>query len=458
MYGWLGRLTAASAALIFLAVPARAQQDAEPERVTVYRGAQVLDIASGVWRGLSIVVRGERIEALSAPDAAAPAGAETVDMAGRWAIPGLIDTHVHVTIAEDETAMRRELARNLYGGVTAVRDMIGDTRIIGHFARNARLGELAAPDIYYAALAAGPSFFADRRMAAEALGETPGAVPWMRAVTAETDLVELVAMMRGTGASGIKIYANLSPALFAALAAEAHRQGLPVWSHGAVFPTTPMEQVAAGADTLSHVCMLAYQTLTPPPASYAYADRGPLDEARLMGPPLPEMAALWAAMARRGVVLDTTAWVYPTIERLRVQLAAQGVPEAHLPPIYCSSRLARHLMVQAARAGVLLSTGTDAPGLADDAWPALFEEMLLMREGSRIAPIEILRAATVNGARAIGDEEQSGTIAPGALANIAFLTEDPLAVAANLRTVELTVKRGRQYWRRDFNAIPPPRP
>ncbi|MBC7987095.1 MAG: amidohydrolase family protein, partial [Sphingomonadaceae bacterium] len=394
------------------------------------------------------------IEALAARGAAAPEGAEIVDVGGRYAIPGLIDTHVHVTIQPDEAAMRAEMERNLYGGVTAVRDMIGDARIIAHFARNARLGELASPDIYFAGLAAGPGFFADDRMTYEALGATPGAVPWMRAVTPQTNLTELVAMMRGAGASGVKIYANLSPEIVRALTAEARRQGLPVWAHGAIFPTTPLQAVEAGADTLSHVCMLAYQTLTPPPASYDYADRGPLDEARLMGDPVPEMAALWAAMRERGVVLDTTAWVYRTIERMRAEMtaaAAPGEPE-FLPPIYCSSRLAEHLMGQASRAGVLLSAGTDAPAIAGDPWPGIFEELMLMRDSAGIAPIAVLRAATVNGARAIGGDEQSGTIAVGALANFALLTEDPLAERANLRTVELTVKRGRRYWRRDYIA------
>ena len=400
-------------------------------------------------------MRGERIEALLGEGAALPAGAVIVDMRGHYAIPGLIDVHQHITINPSLAAMQRELSRAVHGGVTAVRDMAGDARILAYLAREARLGEIPAPDIHFAGLVAGPSFFADGRMADEALGATPGAVPWMRAATAETDLAELVAAMRGTGASGMKIYANLPPALVRALIAEAHRQHFPIWAHGAVFPTTPLEAVEAGADTISHVCMLAYQVQTPPPASYDYADRPALDEARLMAEaPPPEMAELYAAMRTRGTLLDTTLWVYRTIERLRVEMtqAAAPNPPPFLPPIYCTSRLAEHLAGQAARAGVALAAGTDAPALEADPWPGLFEELALLRDHARVPAIEVLRAATVNAAHALGQSGEMGVIAADRLANIAFLTADPLARGANLRTVALTVKRGRQYWRRDFDS------
>jgi imidazolonepropionase-like amidohydrolase len=461
----MGKFGAAALAFVSLLLTGPAAALAQPAETaappTAYAGAQYLDVVAGRWRWGTILVRGERIEALPGDGAALPAGTVVVDMRGHYAIPGLIDVHLHISISPSPAAMQRELSRAVHGGVTAVRDMAGDARILAFLARAARLGEIPAPDIYFAALVAGPSFFTDGRMADEALGATPGAVPWMRAVTAETDLAELVAAMRGTGASGMKVYANLRPELVRALIAEAHRQNFPIWAHGAIFPTTPLDAVEAGADTISHVCMLAYQTQTPPPASYDYADRPALDEARLMAEaPTPEMAALYAAMRERGTLLDTTLWVYRTIERLRAEMTAAAAPNPppFLPPIYCSSRLAEHLAGQAARAGVALAAGTDSPGLAADSWPGLFEELVLLRDQSRVAPIEVLRAATVNAARALGQSGEMGVIAPGRLANIAFLTADPLASGANLRTVALTVKRGRQYWRRDFDPRPPPAP
>jgi hypothetical protein len=66
-----------------------------------------------------------------------------------------------------------------------------------------------------------------------------GEAPWAQAIDESTDLPLAIARARGTGAVALKIYANLPPALVSRLAAEAHRQGLRVWAHGAVFPTTP---------------------------------------------------------------------------------------------------------------------------------------------------------------------------------------------------------------------------
>ena len=53
-------------------------------------------------------------------------------------------------------------------------------------------------------------------------------------------------------------------------------------------------------------------------------------------------------------------------------------------------------------------------------------------------------------------EGDIGTLAPGKQANIVFLREDPLAGPESLRSVELTVKRGTLYYRRDFVLGAPP--
>lgn len=263
---------------------AAAQPAGELPPVTAYRGAALLDIASGVWRrGRTLLVEGEHIAAIQPDAAPLPEGAELVDMTGRYAIPGLIDVHQHYATGLDEERTMALARRAIFGGVVAVRDMAGDARILARLARDARLGLIASPDIFYAALMAGPSFLADNRVEASREGVEGNVVPWLQPVTPETDLAIAVAMARGTGASGIKIYANLAPDLVAAIIAEAHRQGIPVWAHGAIFPTTPLEAVTAGADTISHVCMLAYQIQHPPPVSYDYGDRPALNEAALMG-------------------------------------------------------------------------------------------------------------------------------------------------------------------------------
>src|SRR3954468_11447427 len=211
----------------------------EPPRVgtrTVYRHAALIDGTGAPLRpDMAVVTDGERIAA-AVPDkalgAAQLAGARQVDLSGLFLLPGLIGSHQHLATPPDRPAAEASLRRDVYSGVTAIRDMADDLRQVGDLARAAHVGEIPSPDIYYAALMAGPSFFEDARTQAAAEGADPGHVPWMQAIDDRTDLRLAVAMARGTSASAIKIYANLPGRLVGAITAEAHRQGIPVWAHG----------------------------------------------------------------------------------------------------------------------------------------------------------------------------------------------------------------------------------
>src|SRR3546814_11972330 len=109
---------------------------------------------------------GERIVAGGQEDVwAARAGApRSGDLYGRIVIAGLFDSHDHLAATPNRTRVEAIRRRQLYGGVTAVRDMADDLRAVGELARASLVGEIAAPDIYYAALMAGPPFFADPRV------------------------------------------------------------------------------------------------------------------------------------------------------------------------------------------------------------------------------------------------------------------------------------------------------
>src|SRR6185369_7767005 len=246
---------------------------------------------------MAVVVKGERIAAVS-PDAdlkpADLARARNVDISGKYLLPGLIDSHEHLATPPNRRLAEATLRRDLYGGVTAVRDMADDLRAVGELARASRVGEIPAPDIYYAAFMAGPSFFVDPRTHAANAGVTPGTAPWMQAITDETDLPLAVARAKGTSATAIKIYANLSGELVAKIAAEAHRQGMQVWAHSAVFPATPAQVLAAGPDVVSHTCYMAYEAAGPVPASYQA--KTPIDPAPFANGDNPVMAGLFAQM------------------------------------------------------------------------------------------------------------------------------------------------------------------
>ncbi len=408
---------------------------------TVYRGATLIDGTGTPARsGTSIVVEGERIAAVL-PDAEVDTtDAQIVDLHGRYVLPGLIDTHVHLATPPDAAKARASLQRQLLAGVTAVRSMADDLRPVGELARQALVGEIPAPDIHYAALMAGPGFFTDPRTIAVTRGYTPGKTPWMQAVDERTDLVQAVALARGTSASGIKLYADMPAPLLARITAEAHRQGIPVWTHAAVFPALPADNVAAGVDVISHSCPLGYQASPRKPATYH--ERTPVDESVYAGDMPAAIIALFAQMAERGIVLDATNLVY---RRHAEEYArtGQGAPPR------CSAELTYRLTAQAWRQGVPISSGTDGETPPDAPFPALHDELELLAGPVGMPPMEVIRAATATAARALGQAEAMGTIEAGKLANLVVLAEDPLQDIAHLRSVTMTVKRGVRHPRID---------
>jgi imidazolonepropionase-like amidohydrolase len=436
------------ACLSVTAATAHAQESAEAgdePAVVVYRGATLIDVTGGPARtNTAIVVRGERIEAIvDAANYRAPKGAETVDVAGRYLVPGFINTHVHLAAPPDRAYALPIMQREIYGGVTAVRSMGDDARAIGELARAAYANEIPGPDIVYVALFAGHGFFDDPRV--QSTGVVAGQTPWMREITANTDLAEAVTLARGTGASGIKIYANLDAASVARIVAEAHRQKLKAWSHGAVFPATPLDAVLAGADSLSHICMLAYQA-QPMPVTYHH--RADVDESRFANGMPAAVEDVFTAMKERGTVLDATLYVYKTIERMRAEF-----PPGEGPPTYCSSALAGRIAHAAHAAGVEFAVGTDSLTPDGEPYPAVQEEMQLLVSQAGMSPLEALRSATLIGARGLGRENEMGTIEPGKLANLVFLASDPSQDISATRQVVLTVKRGQRYARKDY--LPP---
>ena len=434
--------------LAALAAFAPAAFSAEAPALTLYENATLIDGTGAPARpSQDILVRGERIEATGphgSLDAQAD-GARRVDLSGRHVIPGLIDSHVHLATPPNRPRAEAILRRQLYGGVTAVRDMADDLRSVGELARASLAGEIAAPDIYYAALMAGPSFFADPRVLAVSRGFAPGAAPWMQAVGADTDLRLAVAAARGTGAGAIKIYANLPPGLVAAITAEAHRQKMMIWAHSAVFPARPSEVAAAGPDAISHVCYLGYEAQ--PAMLAAYEDRTPVDEALLAAEgDDPVIAGLYRQMLAKGSILDATGSLF-------VKFAEERRADPAKKPLRCTGDQTIRLTQQAWRAGVPISTGTDFVDPAGEAWPEVHAELKFLANDVGMPPLAVIHSATLVGARAAGQDKDMGSIEAGKLANFVVLAADPLADIGHIDSVETTVKRGREYRRTDYVPV-----
>ncbi len=430
--------------LLVLAAHA-APASAQPAPPIVYQGATLIDGNNNVPQpNMSILVRGERIEAV-APSSqfVPPAGANLVDVAGLFVLPGLINTHVHIATSSTREQALSLMRRDLFSGITAERDMAGDTRQLAELARASLLNEAPGPDIYYAALMAGPSFFKDPRTHAAARGAVAGAVPWMKAVTPQTDLNLAVAEAKGTGATAIKIYADLPADLVSAITREAHSQGLLVWAHATVYPATASEVVDAGVDSVSHAPMLA---IAHPTNTYADAHLHPAAEQLYTDGFGPQFTSLLSEMKSHNTILDATLLVFQEGDAAHAKH-----PQPNAVSTLAIGERATHAAYQA---GIPISTGTDTEDEDNHAWSPLRDELVLLQDGAGMRPADIIRAATAVGARTLGQEKEMGAVEPGKLANLVFLNQNPLDGVKAFSSVVLTVKRGHQFWRKDFQPAP----
>jgi imidazolonepropionase-like amidohydrolase len=432
--------------VFYVAALSQNNEKSQSEKIVIYRGATLIDgTGAAPQPAMSVMVRGERIEKIERDaDFQVPFGSKVIDVTGLYLVPGLINSHVHLAtppVREWALAMMR---RDLYSGVTAERDMADDLRQIADLARAARVGEIPGPDIYYAALMAGPSFFTDPRTHETTRGgAVAGSTPWMRAITPETDLKIAVAEAHGTGATAIKIYADLPEDLVSSITKEAHRQGMLVWAHAAVFPATPAQVIDAGVDVISHVCLVA----SDPMNSRAEAHKGPpLDARKYINRDNPEIEALFQDMKKRGTILDATLKAYQLVEDEAVKSGKS--------PVQCSLALAASLTNEAYRDGVEIDAGTDFwPKSYSDPWSSLQTELEVLQNRAGMKPVDVIRAATIAGASTMHLQNEMGTVQPGKLANLVFVSQNPLDNVEAFRSVVLTVKRGVNYWRKDYRPI-----
>jgi imidazolonepropionase-like amidohydrolase len=394
------------------------------------RGVTLIDGTGAPPReGMTVVMHQGRITAIG-PDAttATPPGAHVRDLPGHWVTPGLIDAHVHV--ATNPSAVDRRdraevrLTNALRGGVVAVRDMGGDGRALADLARAAAVGDIASPLIVYSALLAGPEFFVDPRVRASSAGVQPGRAPWARAVTDSSDVRQIVAEARGTGATGVKLYADLNSALVAHIAREAHAQQLAVWSHVTVMPARPSDMVRGGVDVVSHAPLLAWEKT---PRLPGFERRAELDYSTRGDDPVIQQ--LFSDMKTRGTALEPTLFVFQATGRDSVSRRRQSLASAMTSAAY--------------RAGVRIVAGTDGMGAGSAGeLPNIHHEMRLLVELGGLSTMDAILAATQNAAIAAGLITSHGTIAVGKSADLLVLRANPIADITNTQKIALVVQRG----------------
>lgn len=421
--GLVGTVVALSAVL----GPSVAQQNSEVPRTTsvAISGVTLIDGRGGPpLESATVVVREGRIASISR-GSEYPSADVTIDGSGLFAIPGLIDGHVHVGTGTWTDEVER-LERALRGGVTSVFDMAGDGRATSNLARAVKAGEIDGPTIYYTSLMAGPEFFTDPRVVRASLGYRPGDAPWNQAVTNETDLVRAVAAARGTGAVALKLYAAMEPTLLRRVAEEARHQGFRVIAHATVFPARPSEIIAAGVQMLAHTPYLVWEG-SPPTPDFPSRARGDFLK---VSPDSPAIESVLRSMRDRNVALNPTLWVFAE------RLPEDSVSHVRTPWMYAVTR-------RAAQLGVSIVAGTDGLfGSPRDQLPGLHRELELLVHEAGLTPMEAIAAATINTTRVIGVADSVGTLEEGKVADILLLERDPTLDISATRRIRFVLKGG----------------
>lgn len=365
----------------------------------------------------AVLVRDGTIAEIRAEDAGVPdVGPDTpvIDGGGRMLLPGLMDNHYHYW----QPLAGADL---LAAGVTAIRDPGSAIQDAMDFKDAVRLGVLAGPDVYTAGpLIDGPAGY---HPMVDVSIDDPAAAPG------------LVRALKEQGVDLLKAYFLLDPDVLAAVVAEARVQGLPVTGHIGV-RTSWRQAIEAGISGFNHIRV--WRDFLPPEIQVDGRDmsldggRNPVGRMqadwRQIDPASPEVMSLLELMAETETGLDPTLYIQEIEDSDRTRFSLE---EFH------AGRQAYERMGEfvrrAVEVGVPLLAGTDNVGL--------FNELEAYAEAG-VPNAAILRAATANGARWLGKEDDFGTVQPGRRAHLILVDGDPLSDIEDLRNIDLVVKDG----------------
>jgi len=383
-------------------------------KITILKNGFIFDDKFNGKKG-SIVIEGDKIrEILYTNDFTKYPEAILIDLEGKYVMPGLIDSHVHLATVPNPDReintkyMQDQLSKMIYAGITSVRDMSGNAIILADYKRASDLDQLPAPSIFYAAQFGGPAYFDSVRKYYKDKSDTP----WEQTITEKTDIKIAVAEAKGAGATGIKIYSDLTLDLIEKIVAEAKLQGLQSWSHAAVFPATPTDIASAKVNSMSHAFDIPFDFAVEKMNRFK---RPSIDEKKL--------DKLLLLMKTNNVILDATNYIG---NNNKVFAGVKITKRAH-------------------ELGIKVSTGTDWPYLFEkDPIVPLFKEIMILANDCGFSNKDALISATIVGAESIGVQDR-GVIAIGKRADLYITNSDPAKQIENLQDGYMTIKSGIIY-------------
>jgi imidazolonepropionase-like amidohydrolase len=421
---------------LFVVAVASAQtsSNAQAPKPLAVRAARMLDVKSGnVITDAVILIENGRITAAGSK-LSIPAGAEVIDLGNAMVLPGLIDCHTHLlmnyndtiggddpnmilTVTQMSTAKRALLGakmglETLEAGITVVRDL-GNSGVSG---------DVALRDAIRSGWVVGPRVFASTRALSAAGGQFGNvSADTQKIIEQEYVAISNVEEARRAvrqafydGADLIKVIVNTGPRVVSleelkVIVEEAHRVGRKVSAH-AIGDQATRISAEAGVDSIEH--------------AYTVPD----DVLKMMA--------------------EKKIFLVPTDFPAEYYLPSNLPPEQkqrHLEGVKGFTNGSRARLARAIKAGVPIAAGSDSyyakPGMTRGQ-----TSLLMFRAYSEagMTPLEIIRAATINGADLLaGDRALFGTIEKGKFADLIAVTGDPLKDITELERVRFVMKGGK---------------
>lgn len=415
--------------------PAVAAVSAEQPTTFVQVGRLLADPASGrVLRDKTLVIRGNQIVEIR--DGFVGDG-QVVDLRGAFVLPGLIDSHVHLTGQQNPNGRLEEVTqstatqamvgaryarRTLNAGFTTVADLGASNEAIFALRDAVRRGDVPGPRIIASGSAVSVhgghgdtnGYREDIMHVLSPESVCSGVEDCMRAVRLQVrsgaDIIKITATGGVLSNTAAGLAQQFSEDELAAIVASAHRMGRQVTAHAHGVDGINAF-LKAGGDSIEH-------------GTY-------LDD---------ESMRLFKAH---------NAWLVPTLMAGDYVARMASGPDNFFTPAQTAKALeAGPKMLDMARrahaGGVRIAFGTDTGVSAhgDNAQ----EFALLVRAG--LTPLEAIQAATVGAAEHLKIANEAGRLAPGMPADLIAVSGDPLNDVTELERVRFVMKGG-QVFRQD---------
>ncbi len=378
-------------------------------------------------------------------------GDKELDCTGMYLMPGFVDMHGHIGGKQQGTPAEYVFKLWLGHGITTIRDPSAGNGLDWTLdqKRRSEKNEITAPRIKaYTAFGMGSD----------------------KPITTPEEARQWVRDNAAKGADGIKFF-GAEPAVFRAALEENKKIGLRSACHHAQLEVARMNVLAtakAGLTSMEHwyglpEALFDERTLQNYPADYNYNnEQNRFEEAgKLWKQSAEPGSAKWNQvmdeLLKLDFTLDPTFNIYEANRELMLARRAEWHDEYTLPAVwrfYGPSRISHgsywlnwgteqevawkenyriwmRFVNEYKNKGGRVTTGSDSGFIYQLYGFAYIRELELLREAG-FHPLEVIRAATIKGAEALGMADQIGSVEVGKLADFVITEENPLA---NLKTL-----------------------